>query len=207
MTGILAVWNDRADAIADDYERWYMGEHIPERLGVPGFRTARRYEAIDADRRFFTFYEVDSPNVLTSPAYLARLGSPTELTRTIMPNFLGMIRSLFVEKTREGSGAGGAAVVLRYANSTPADLPRGVIASVPPAEILGARVWHSAPDNKPADTAESRTRPQPDQAAGGAIVIETARVAIAQQLAAALKKEAGGDGSIGCYRLLCALSN
>ena len=208
MTGILAVWNDRADAIADDYERWYMGEHIPERLGVPGFRTARRYEALDADRNFFTFYEVNSPDVLTSPAYLARLGDPTELTRTIMPNFLGMIRSLFIEKTREGSGAGGTAVVLRYAKTVPADLPRAIMASVPAAEIIGARTWQSAPGNKPAETAESGTRPQPDQAASGAIVIETARPATAQQLAVSLKKDAAGaDASIGCYRLLCAFGN
>lgn len=207
MTGILAVWNDRTDAIADDYERWYMTEHIPERLAVPGFQTARRYEAIDADRRFFTFYEVDSPDVLTSPDYLARLGDPTELTRTIMPNFTGMVRSVFIEKAREGSGAGGGAVVLRYANGAPADLPRAVIAGVPAAEILGARVWQAAPGNKPADTAESRTRPQPDVVANGAIVIETARPTIAQQLAAALKKQVGGDVSVGCYRLMCALSN
>jgi hypothetical protein len=207
MTGILAVWNDRSDTIADDYERWYMGEHIPERLAVPGFRTARRYEAIDADRTFFTFYEVDSPDVLTSPAYLARLGNPTELTRTIMPNFRSMIRSLFVEKTREGSGAGGAAVVLRYAQTASAELPRSALGSVPAAEILGARVWQSAPGDKPADTAESRTRPQPDATASAAVVIETARPAIAQQIAASLKTSAEGDVSVGCYRLLCALSN
>jgi hypothetical protein len=207
MTGILGIWNDRSEAIADDYERWYMGEHIPERLGVPGFRTVRRYEAIEADRPFFTFYEVDSPDVLTSPDYLARLGNPTALTRTIMPNFLGMIRSLFLETTREGSGAGGAAVVLRYAKGSPTDLPRAIIASVPAAEIIGARVWQSAPGNAPADTAESRTRPKPDEAASGAIVIETARPAIAQQLAAALRKDVMGGVSIGCYRLMCALSN
>jgi hypothetical protein len=207
MTGILAIWNDRADAIADDYERWYMGEHIPERLGVPGFRTVRRYEAIDADRAFFTFYEVDGPDVLTSRAYLERLGNPTELTRSIMPNFLGMIRSLFVETTREGSGAGGAAVVLRYAETVPRDLPRGILGGVPAAEIIGARLWQSAPGNKPAETAESRTRPKPDEAASGAIVIETTRAATAQQLAACLREGAEAGASVGCYRLLCALSN
>ncbi len=208
MTGILAIWNDRSDAIADDFERWYMGEHIPERLGVPGFRTVRRYEAIDADRAFFTFYEVDSPDVLTSQAYLTRLGNPTELTRTIMPNFLGMIRSLFVEKTRDGSGAGGAAVVLRYAKALPTDLPRAIMSRVSAAEVIGARVWQSSPGNTPAETAESRTRPKPDEAASGAIVIETTRPAVAQKLAAALKGDpAGADASIGCYRLMCALSN
>src|SRR5918997_829982 len=115
MNGILAVWNDRSEAIATEYERWYMSEHIPERLAVPGFRTARRYQAINADREFFTFYEVDSPDVLSSPDYMARLADPSALTRSIMPHFSGMIRSVFAETVREGSGIGGAAVVVRYA--------------------------------------------------------------------------------------------
>ena len=34
---------------------------------MPGFRFGRRYEAVSGgDRRFFAFYEVESPDVLTS---------------------------------------------------------------------------------------------------------------------------------------------
>lgn len=203
MTGILAVWNDRPDAIAAEYEHWYMSEHIPERLGVPGFRSARRYEAIAADRAFFTFYEVDGPEVLISPAYLARLADPTALTRSIMPNFLAVVRSIFIEQRREGSGAGSAAVVVRHAEGAPNELPRIAMSMIAGSEIVGARIWQAAVANRPSDTVESRIRPQPDEVAGGAIVIETTRAAAAQQLAAALRREANG-ASVGCYRLLCS---
>jgi hypothetical protein len=203
MTGILAVWNDRPDAIAGAYEHWYMSEHIPERLAVPGFRTARRYEAISADRAFFTFYEVDGAQVLGSPAYMARLADPTPLTRSIMPNFLNMVRSVFTEERREGSGAGGAAVVIRYANGAPNELPRAAMDTIARSDIVGARIWQAAA-NTPSDTVESRIRPSPDAVAGGAVVIETARAAAAQQLAAALGREAAGGEAVGCYRLLCA---
>jgi hypothetical protein len=93
VPGILAIWNDRVDAIAATYERWLVSEHIPERLAVPGFLEARRYEAVRGTPRFFTPYVVESPEVLASPDYLARLASPTPLTREVMAGFRNMTRS------------------------------------------------------------------------------------------------------------------
>jgi hypothetical protein len=205
MSGILAIWNDRAAAVAADYERWYMGEHIPERLAVPGFRAARRYEAVAADRPFFTFYELDAPDVLTSPAYRARLNDPTPATRAMMPHFRAMARSAMVETVREGRGIGGAAVTVRYAADAPADLPRAAMRAIEPAEITAARLWRAAPGAAPTDTVEGRMRPGADEVAAGAVVIETARAAAAERLAAALADDAV-DGAIGCYRLLCVFN-
>ena len=74
MTGILSVWNDCAPEGLEHFERWYNGEHLMERVGVPGFRFGRRYELVSGgDRRFMAFYEVDSPAVLTSRPYVERL--------------------------------------------------------------------------------------------------------------------------------------
>jgi hypothetical protein len=205
MTGILAIWNDRAAAAAADYERWYMGEHIPERLSVPGFRAARRYEAIAADRPFFTFYEVEGPEVLASPAYRARLNDPTPATQAMMPQFRAMVRSAMIEKLREGRAIGGAAVTVRYAAgaSVPGDLPRAAMAAIEAAEITTARLWHAAPANAPTDTVEGRMRHGPDELAAGAVVIETARAAAAARLAAALENDASASGAtVGCYRLM-----
>lgn len=208
MSGILAVWNDRSEAIKLDYERWYVNEHIPERLAVRGFRTARRYEAIEADRTFFTYYEVDSPDVLVDPSYTARLANPTPMTQRIMPHFYGMVRSVFVETVREGCGLGGALMVARYMNGAPTNLPRAALETVDRSEIISAKVWQPAAPNVPTDTPESRTRPGLDAVASGAIVIETAREAAALALASFLKRSLSEpDVSIGCYRLLCTYSN
>lgn len=57
-----------------------MTDHLPDRLSVPGFRLGRRFEAIEADREFLTYYRVDAPAVLASAAYRARLAEPTEDT-------------------------------------------------------------------------------------------------------------------------------
>src|SRR3974390_2204114 len=207
MNGILTVWNDRSEAIKLDYERWYMNEHIPERLAVPGFRTARRYEAIEADRAFFTYYEVDDPDVLVDPAYTSRLANPPPLTRSIMPHVYGMGRSVFVEIARAGDGIGGARVVARYMGGAPTSLPRAALEGVDRSEIVNAKIWQPAAANVRTDTPESRTRPEPDAVASGAIVVEQARDASALTLATSLGRDLSeANISIGYYRLLCANS-
>ena len=92
--GILAVWNNRDATIAAEYERWYVGEHLPERVGVDGFHWGRRYEAVTdtAARRFFTYYQTDDPAVLASPAYRARLAAPSPWTGRIMAHWRDMVR-------------------------------------------------------------------------------------------------------------------
>ena len=95
MPGILAIWNDIEPEGYEHFERWYNREHLQERVGVSGFRFGRRYEAVSGgDRRFFAFYEVDSPEVLTSPAYMQRLENPTPWTQKSMTSFRNMVRTV-----------------------------------------------------------------------------------------------------------------
>jgi hypothetical protein len=66
--GILAIFNDVAPGREAEFETWFQGEHLQERLAVPGFLYGRRHEAIAASSAFFNFYVVESPAVLTSAA-------------------------------------------------------------------------------------------------------------------------------------------
>src|SRR5262245_44983806 len=50
--GILAIWNDCRPGTEREYEQWYRGEHLPERLSIPGFRAAWRFRAIDAEPHY-----------------------------------------------------------------------------------------------------------------------------------------------------------
>ena len=79
--GVLALWNDCEETGEQEYERWYMAQHLPERLGVPGFRFGRLYVRLSGDRKYFTFYETDNPDILWSPEYMQRLGNPTDWTQ------------------------------------------------------------------------------------------------------------------------------
>lgn len=111
-TGILLVLNDIAAATENEFNRWYQQQHIPERLGVPGFRTARRYRALGSGPVYMAVYECDSVGVLGSKAYLERLAHPTEWTRKIMPGFRNMLRSACRQTWTQGSGIGGGATVV-----------------------------------------------------------------------------------------------
>jgi hypothetical protein len=112
--GILAIWNDIAPEGLEHFERWYAREHLHERVGVPGFRFGRRYEAVaGGDRRFFAFYEVDDPAVLASAAYVERLENPTAWTQETMRSWRNMVRTVCDLRYAAGDLIGSHAVVLR----------------------------------------------------------------------------------------------
>ena len=61
-------------------------EHTSERLGVDGFLGVRVFRSLQHNvRRYFIRYELRSPDVLGSDAYLKRLNSPTPWSQRIMP--------------------------------------------------------------------------------------------------------------------------
>lgn len=114
-TGILAIWNDCAPGHQETYEAWYQGEHLAERVAIPGIRVGRRYESLDGGSpRFFTYYETSSPAVLRSAAYLERLDDPTPLTRKIMSGiFLNMSRTVCDRVWHAGDMTGSFAVTAK----------------------------------------------------------------------------------------------
>ena len=91
--GLLAVWNDIAAEDEAEFNAWYVEEHVPERLGIPGILSARRYRDAAAPLSYAAIYDTDSLAALASPAYLERLANPTPRTRLIMPRFRNMTRA------------------------------------------------------------------------------------------------------------------
>ena len=69
MQGLLVAFMDPPDD-EEAFNAWYDEEHVPLRLGVPGFLSARRYTAAEADGpRYLALYDLESLDVLRSPAY------------------------------------------------------------------------------------------------------------------------------------------
>lgn len=91
--GLLAVWNDIAAEDEAEFNVWYVEEHVPERLRVPGILTARRYRDLAAPHSYAAIYDTASVAALTAPVYLERLANPTPRTRAIMPRFRNMTRA------------------------------------------------------------------------------------------------------------------
>ncbi|MDB5859060.1 MAG: hypothetical protein JWQ76_2749 [Ramlibacter sp.] len=76
----LALWNGIAAAgLQAEYETWHTFEHVPERVGMPGFLEARRYRADAAGQapHYFTCYWLEHAGALQTPQYQELLDRPT----------------------------------------------------------------------------------------------------------------------------------
>jgi glutathione S-transferase len=112
--GVVAIWHGiRPEGRAEFYE-WHNREHMPERVGIPGFLRGRRYIAHEGAPEFFTLYETATPEVLAGADYLARLNAPTEWTRRATRHFTDTSRSLCRVVLSLGPGAGGWLMTWRY---------------------------------------------------------------------------------------------
>src|SRR5688500_9222934 len=90
----LAMWHDVAPAGEREYNDWHTREHMPERVGIPGFLVGRRYVDWTLDTyRYFTIYEGETLATFNSQPYLARLNAPTPWTNRMQPYFRNMIRA------------------------------------------------------------------------------------------------------------------
>src|ERR1700733_11706438 len=118
--GFMAIWSDIVPEDSDFYHRWLLKEHFQERVGVPGFIAARVFRRqAGPDFQFFIFYETEAPEVLASPAYVARLNSPTPMTQQVMPKLKNFVRGAGRVVQSSGVCGGGAARVLRFEHAHP----------------------------------------------------------------------------------------
>ncbi len=85
--GLLLTFTEVPAPDDADFNEWYNREHLDERINLPGFRRARRYEAIDAGIRYLSTYEALEPNAIASPAYLEVLRNQTAWSRAVMGKF------------------------------------------------------------------------------------------------------------------------
>lgn len=69
--GLLVAGFNFANVAADDFNAWYDTEHVPERLRTPGFINAQRWLGADDPKISIATYDLESLDVLQSPAYRA----------------------------------------------------------------------------------------------------------------------------------------
>ena len=210
--GILAVWNDCDRTREAEYESWYRNEHLPERVGVPGFRAGRRYEAVGgASPRFFTYYEVDAPDVLVSPAYLERSNNPTPWTRKIMGEqiFRNSSRTVCRQVRKFGRLHGGYVLAARWVEPgafRAADLEKSAAELLETGLAVRAEIWQAVAEGTGTQSIEQGLRGGEDQSVAGAFIVEAARDRDLAEIARRLEPTIGEGATIGGYRLLCSLT-
>ena len=208
--GILAIWHDVDEAIGDEYERWYFREHLPERVGVPGFVAGRRYEAVSGVPRFLTYYEAESPDAFVSNPYIDRLNDPTPWTTEVLRHFRDTNRTICRRTWQAGEIRGAWAVAIRVDGSggeaggsadQVAALREQGRAWAEDWRVLRVELWQRETLPIPGQTAEAKLREAPDRFIEGAVLAHFAR----EEDARAAADSGAASEEAGLYRLLCEL--
>jgi hypothetical protein len=179
-TGFLAIWSDVTPEQETDYLHWLTREHTTERLGVPGFAAVRVYRSLQRDiRRYFFHYELTTPAVLASEAYLARLNAPTPWTQRIMRIVGNFGRGGGRVLAQAGVGRGGFIAAIRL-DSLAFDDPAATVQSIVAADrIMRAELLETDAEGTSIRTNEKSIRGQDASFAGLLLIEGTDELAVA----------------------------
>lgn len=177
--GVVAIWHDVAPEARDDFHEWHSREHLPERIGIAGFRRGRRFVAISGQPEFFTLHEADSPEILAGQDYVNRLNAPSAWTQRILPSFRNVSRAVCRVAFTHGVGSGGVMLTLRFAidparrDGTVDALRRRVL---PPLlyrkGVAGIHLCLADEAASAMETAERKARGTPDAVPSWIVLIE-----------------------------------
>lgn len=212
----VIIWNDVVDAAQSDFLAWHNREHLPERVGIPGFQRGRRGRALSGGPEYITLYEADDLTVLKAGRYIERLDSPTEWTRRILPQFRNTSRSVCRTGISLGRGMGGILASIRFGGSIPdGDVSdararfRGAavrcLAASP--EIVGVHLLLRDDAASGLNIEESRLRTESVSLPGTIVLVEATSVAPIEAVAGVLvdflaaSVMPASDGIISVYQL------
>lgn len=217
---MLAIWNDIAPGGEAEFDHWHTREHVPERVGVPGFYRGRRYVAVSGSPRYFTLYETESLDTLGGGAYVERLNNPTPWTSRALPLFRNNNRTACRVLASLGRGVGGslAAIRLGPAEGRQTELRAWLTEETLPAVsdqpgIVGVHLCEADLGATRVRTEELRLRDREDEVARWIILVESGAVAPVDAIvrsfldADRLGRHGASPGVVmGVYRLLYCLS-
>jgi len=183
---VLVIWGgvDPDQTDEEELNAWWTNEHLPERLGIPGFERTRRFysqgpaseEEAAATSRYLVSYEVASLDTLTSPAYMTALNSPTAGTKKFMPLLTSMNRSacrvLYSTGRPEFGPSGGALgatiahIVFEVSSDNSDDVRKWIVEVGWPslAEFPSSLALHLLEHDRDASSAGSSTKSYEDVA-------------------------------------------
>ena len=204
--GVLAIFNDCRAGREAEFEAWFQGEHLLERLAVPGFMFGRRHQAISGSSGYFNFYLVESPDVLTSNHYLERLDNPTPMTRKVMSEiFINMNRTVCRRTLRRGAFHGAFVVTVRFLNDGPdaATLATLVEDLVQDRAIAACEIWDAVDPAAQPVSMEEKLRGG-DKKIKACLMVDTLRQADAEKIGVDLSRQFS-NSDVGVFRVLCQL--
>jgi len=210
--GALANFHDIPAEHDADFNHWHTTEHLPERVGVPGFLRGRRCRAADGalSPRYFILYETADVEVLRSAAYVQRLDAPSPWTARVSARMTRTIRTAARVRASAGTALGGWMLTVRMtppaveAHALRARLTGDdVTALAGTAGLCGVHALEADTEITGVPTAERVLRDPPDEMAPWMVLIEgTGREAVERawaDLSARLPAAAREGATTGVY--------
>jgi hypothetical protein len=191
----VAMWWDIAPEARAEWEDWHSHEHMPERLGIPGFLRGTRSIAVSGEPSYFVLYEVRQLAVMTGGVYLERLNQPTPWSQKMMPHHRNMVRSLCRVRASFGGGVAQAVATLRFSPGRKSPVKRltsEVLPALPQRKgLAGAHLLQSLPAERTPQTAEQKMRGGADARADWVLLVngydvDALRAVVEKELAPAL---------------------
>jgi hypothetical protein len=210
--GMLLTSMDIDPAHEGEFNRWYDREHLEERVAIEGFLEARRYVAHTGSPKNLFLYSTKTIDVLDSPAYRARLSSPTEWSKTNMARFKNMIRVVARITDSRGVGRGAKLGIVRLRpDAGKADALRDELKTRLEADLDGIISMHLLESDAKLSGATSEIPATGGVAADWFVLIDGTNVpALATMLAARFTGTAAPTGaeliSSGIYDLMWDLA-
>jgi hypothetical protein len=120
-TGLIFAEFEIGADIESDFGPWHSGEHVAERLAIPGVLSARRYVSVSNSRQFCACYRATNSDVFLAPAYKSLAYKESALTLRMSENVVGT-RFIGEVMRERGAGYGGLLCRVRVAPADDADL-------------------------------------------------------------------------------------
>lgn len=199
--GVVTIWHDLLPQAKEAFYAWHSREHMPERLGIAGFRRGRRYIAVGAGPEFFNLYEADTLQVLSGQDYLSRLNAPTPWTREVVVSFRNVTRAICEVVFSAGVGQGGSLLTLRFevpdgaAEAMSTLLRQQVLPPLADAPgIVGLHLCRADDGGSRIETAEKKMREQATQIPRWILLIEGISTQTVQDAADQLQQSLAQHG-------------
>ena len=102
-TTVLVVTMDVDPEDEAEFNKWYNEQHLPERMEIPGYVSARRFKLEEGDGAltYLCIWELEDGSPLQSRMYQEQNADPTALylrvNQTIKARTRGLYRQIFPE--------------------------------------------------------------------------------------------------------------
>jgi len=96
---ILVVMMEVDPEHEEEFNRWYNEEHLPERLEIPGYISARRFKLEEGEGvlKYLCIWELEDASPLQSEEYKAQQLRPSELRDRVHGYIKRRARGLYTQ--------------------------------------------------------------------------------------------------------------